>query len=621
MPAGAGLRRSFVVVAVAIIGLAVAPGAMGAPAGALPPGLTVALQDDHLPVTPEENIGARIDLVAATGVRVTRVDVVWSRVAPSRPGSPADPADPAYRWSRYDRIVDALGQRGIAAIFNIYGSPSWANGGRAGQWAPDPDDYAAFMTALARRYDGVSRDAGGRVHGPVEMFQAWNEPNQNRFLLPQWERDPNGGYTAASPRIYAGLLTRAYGAVKAVQPQAWVIGAGGGPNGTDNAPGGSTGVTTFLHGLMPYHPPADAFAQHLYTALAPSESEATPSYRTLPDLIEQLDAIRPGLPILITEFGWTTRPSLLRSGFVTETRQAEYLLQAIDELSANPRVRLAVWFNLQDNADWPAGLRRANLTAKPSWTAFVQAPKFVAGGPVEVPGLDPRPGRARRAAGARAAPLSRRQQLLIDQRIVQAAIRRAQGIQDWIDAGIEGRDLRPGALGARELVAGTVTDRAGPSPAVVAPDPRPVVVPRRRPAKADRVALTARQLLINRRISQAALRRLKALKARMDGRLTGGDVKDRTLSREVFVAGLRVLAVPGVARPAAPSVTRVAPAKPGEPSEGTISVRQLRENQRISQASVRRANELIERIEGGLVASDVRDGTLTAHDLAPEIAP
>ena len=53
----------------------------------------------------------------------------------------------------------------------------------------------------------------------------------------------------------------------------------------------------------------------------------------------------------------------------------------------------------------------------------------------------------------------------------------------------------------------------------------------------------------------------------------------------------------------------------------TLTTDQLLINQRISQAAVRRANELIARIEDGLLASDVRDGGLTALDLAPGVAP
>jgi hypothetical protein len=311
-------------------------------------------------------------------VRVTRVDVLWNAVAPTRPATPANPNDRAYRWSRYDRIVDGLRRRGIAVMLNVYRSPSWANGGRSHQWAPAETHYGPFITALARRYDGRTKDAAGRVHGPVEMFEPWNEPNLPGFLQPQWRTDPDGTHSAASPGIYAGLLRRAYASVKAVQPGAWVIGVTGGPNGSDRPPTGSTGIVTFVRGLVPHRPPADAFAQHLYPALGPRISTAMPSYNRLPELIGELDAVRPGLPILITEMGWTTQPTSVRSSFVTEDAQATYLREAVEMLAAMPRVRLGVWFNLEDNTEWTAGLRRIDGTRKPSWGAFLGTPKFVA---------------------------------------------------------------------------------------------------------------------------------------------------------------------------------------------------------------------------------------------------
>ena len=212
-------------------------------------------------------------------------------------------------------------------------------------------------------------------------------------------------------------------------------------------------------------------------------------------------------------------------------------------------------------------------------------------------------------------------QLLINQRIDQAAIRRANGVEAWLGDGIQGRDLCQGALGATEFGAGIATDLAGPPVAFVAPDPRPIVVVAAKPADPSQIRLSTGQLLINQRISQAAIRRLNALKARLDGGLTGGDVDDRTLAQPAFVAGLRVLAASIPATPPAASTTRILPAKPGDPSSVTLTTDQLLINQRISQAAVRRANELIARIEDGLLASDVRDGALTALDLAPGVAP
>jgi hypothetical protein len=372
----ASCRRAILLVALAALACLSVPAALGAPETALPPGLTLSIQDDHLAVTPEANIETRLDLLASTGVRVTRVDVLWNEVAPARPARADDPDDPAYRWSRYDRVVDGLGRRGITAILNVYRSPSWANGGRGPAWAPAERDYGAFMTALARRYDGVTPDRDGLVHGPVELFQAWNEPNIPRFLQPQWQTNADGSHTAVSPRIYAGLLSTASQSVKAVQPGAWVIGFGGAPNGTDVPPAGGTGVITFIRGLVPHRPPADAFAQHLYPAAGPSVTTAMPSFRRLEELIGELDRVRPGLPILITEFGWTTSPTSVRPSFVSEDDQAAHLREAVDMLRTTPRVRLAVWFNLQDNGEWTSGLRRADLSAKPSWNVFAETPKF-----------------------------------------------------------------------------------------------------------------------------------------------------------------------------------------------------------------------------------------------------
>jgi hypothetical protein len=212
-------------------------------------------------------------------------------------------------------------------------------------------------------------------------------------------------------------------------------------------------------------------------------------------------------------------------------------------------------------------------------------------------------------------------QLLINQRIDQAAIRRANGVEAWLGDGVEGRDVCQGALGASELGPGITTDLAGPPLALVAPDPRAIVVAAAKPADPSQIRLTTGQLLINQRISQAAIRRLNGLKARLDTGLTGGDVDDATLLPPVFVAGLRVLAAPPPASAPAASATIVAPASAGDPSQVTLTTTQLLINQRISQAAVRRANELMERIEDGLLAGDVRDGTLTALDLAPGVAP
>lgn len=66
-------------------------------------GAIAGLQDDRISVSPETEIEPRADLLARSRTRVTRVDLYWSEVAPTRPARPRDPADPAYRFGRWDR--------------------------------------------------------------------------------------------------------------------------------------------------------------------------------------------------------------------------------------------------------------------------------------------------------------------------------------------------------------------------------------------------------------------------------------------------------------------------------------------------------------------------------------
>lgn len=350
-----------------------------------PAPLILGVQDDQLPVADPAALDARLDRLAATGTQMTRLDVLWNQVAPTRPADPRDDADPAYRWSRYDRIVDGLAARGIAVLVTIYRTPGWAVDTRYApadpsepeRWAPDPQALGDLAHALARRYDGVR-------HGAIAAFEPWNEPNIPFFLRPQWVRDDGAystGWRPASPAIYAAMLRAARDGIRQAGSDAPVLGVSGAPNGTGAPPAGPASVgavstSAFIAELARLRAPMDAAAQHVYPALGPDESRAFPAFLTLPRLIGELDAIRPGIPVWITEFGWMTQAPLSRPAraFSSEADQAAFLDRAVAMMAAEPRIRTAIWFNLQDNAEWPGGLRRADDTAKPAWDAFRALP-------------------------------------------------------------------------------------------------------------------------------------------------------------------------------------------------------------------------------------------------------
>ncbi|MCC6831491.1 MAG: hypothetical protein IT200_09110 [Thermoleophilia bacterium] len=208
-------------------------------------------------------------------------------------------------------------------------------------------------------------------------------------------------------------------------------------------------------------------------------------------------------------------------------------------------------------------------------------------------------------------------QLRTNRRIALAALRRAQGVQAWLAAGVRSQDLCQAAIGPREFRTGTVTGYTGVATAVTDPGPRRVAIP---PAVAEapaRMHLTAARMLADQRIAQAALRRVAAVEARLNAGLTGADIADGAVGRAQLVSGFRPLYVPAGPSETGSTATVITPA---EPRRVRVSVAQMRTNQRISRAALRRAEALIRRLEDGIGADEIRDGSLGAEDLAPGVA-
>ena len=208
-------------------------------------------------------------------------------------------------------------------------------------------------------------------------------------------------------------------------------------------------------------------------------------------------------------------------------------------------------------------------------------------------------------------------QLLINQRISQAAVRRLNAIQRWLDAGLVTGDLAGGGFGPGAFGPGvSLASGAGAPPEPAAP--RPLAVASGSRGSAADVRAPPAQLLINQRISQAAVLRANGLKARLSGRLTGGDIVDGSLTAGKLAPGIVVAGTSADERPA-PSVTRVGTPRRARGARVELGRRQLLINQRISQAAVRRANELRAQIGSGLAEANFRPGSITSHALDPAL--
>jgi hypothetical protein len=341
-----------------------------APAVALP-----AVEDDRLHSAPLAELPKRVEMIAETGVSVTRIGAWWSDIAPTRPADPADPADSAYDFARYDLIVDELARHGVSALVSVYNTPAWAAGGftpgindQVNAQAPDPEAFGEFMGALAARYSG-SFEAGGRTLPAVELFEIWNEGNLAGFLFPQTE---NGERVVLD--TYASMAREAYERVKKANSDATVIAGVTGPRGKSNER--NTGVEDWIKGLADRDVPMDAYSQHVYPVAAPNvETQAFPAWATLDRLTAAVDRLGSELPIYITEAGYTTMVTPFRDAGATATEQEQ--AQYVRDIFSLPalqtgRFPMVVWFNLQDNPGWPAGLIDIDGRKKPSHAAFVE---------------------------------------------------------------------------------------------------------------------------------------------------------------------------------------------------------------------------------------------------------
>ena len=212
-----------------LTGLAIAGAAavaLAAPATGM--GAVAALQDDVLTIAPLPQVPQRVELVKQTKAKVTRVDILWSFVAPNRPANPTNPADPAYDWSRLDAIFSQLSAANIRIIVSTYSTPTWAiagkNGAHVSQYnpnAPRPADYAAFMQAAATRYSGSYVPPGATAPLPrIRHWEIWNEPNIVQFFK------YNG--KSSLPR-YKALVKAAYPKIKKANRRAIVIAGVAGP--------------------------------------------------------------------------------------------------------------------------------------------------------------------------------------------------------------------------------------------------------------------------------------------------------------------------------------------------------------------------------------------------------
>jgi hypothetical protein len=347
------------------------------------------------------------ELYDELGVDTLQLSINWAAVASSRPAAPNDPADPVYRWP--PEIAAAAAEaaaRGMNLALLVAQTPPWANGGRDTTWVPsNPQDFADFMTAAARRYPSVRR------------WMIWGEPSKADRFQPNAIDDPVGA------RAYAPLLDAAYAALKGVSPRNIVIGGMTWTGDTVKPPdfvrwmrlpdGRPPRLDWFGHNPFPYRfpdlgkPPQNGFRD-------------MSDVDTLGDEVDEAygRTARDPVPLWLSEYTMQSdRGSAVFATFVSEHDQARYVVEGYkiaDELGA--QVAGLGWFALLDepvapgSANW--GVLTHGLRRKPAFDALKNAPSVRrrSGGAGTVPDApDARPtARAPRITGLRLSPTTLR---------------------------------------------------------------------------------------------------------------------------------------------------------------------------------------------------------------------
>ena len=317
-------------------------------------------------------------LVAAARAHATiiRATANWWQIAPRKPANAESAFDPAYQFTDLDDLIRSAAMQGMTVMLTVWGTPSWANGGRPPNVAPvDMHDLFQFALALSDRYSG--RFPGFPFVG---YYTVWNEPNSARFLSPEF--DDSGRPVA--PTTYAGICRAVYAGLKDGNPLATVaIGQTASRGSPGYRPGAaSMAPGTFARLLAQVRPqvPFDAWAHHPYSDLGygPLQRYRFPNVNlaTLHTFEQRLDQWfhRPDIPIWISEYGFETRP--WRIGGVSVEQQAAFVKESLAIAAADPRVQMFIWFVLRDDpamATWDSGLIAETGSHKPGFAAFESA--------------------------------------------------------------------------------------------------------------------------------------------------------------------------------------------------------------------------------------------------------
>ena len=362
------MRGSILRFSTVLAALALAPAAH-----ATGPSLVLGATEDAVRSVTLAQTKTQMDLLVLAGFGAVRITQAWT---------PGERVLSAHDRTVLQNVVSAAKLANVTVVTSVMNAGSRTTP----LTAADQADFAAYAAAVVKTVPAL------------RIVIVGNEPNLNRYWLPQFNED---GSDAAAP-AYESLLALTYDAVKAQDPNVTVLGGAVSPRGGDVAGGNrpTHSPTVFIHDMGQAYrdsgrtePIMDGFAFHPYEdnssvepALGTHPNSTTIALADYPKLVASLGEAFPdgySMPIWYDEFGvesqipasklplYTgTEPATTKP--VPEATQAAYYRQAVQLTFCQPNVRGLFLFHSVDEKDlagWQSGVYYVDDTPKSSLPA------------------------------------------------------------------------------------------------------------------------------------------------------------------------------------------------------------------------------------------------------------
>jgi hypothetical protein len=344
--------------------LLVLAGALPSTASAGGPTMLIGAAEDAVRQPTLVGAKAQMDLLTSAGLNAVRLTQVWA---------PGQTAPTQADVDTLQNVAEAAHLDGVQVFLVVmnFGSRTTP------LTEQDRQDFASYAAAIARAVPDIRR------------FVIGNEPNLNRYWLPQFDLDGSDAAAAG----YEALLADTYDALKAVSPNILVLGGALSPHGGDDP----TSIrlthspTAFITDMGTVYrnsgrtkPIMDGLAIHPYednSSIAPvngkhpnSTTIAIADYDKLVSLLgnafDGTSQRGSTLPIYYTEFGVESQIPATKASLytgqeiaavkpVSESVQGDYYRQAIELAFCQPNVRGFFIFHTIDESDlnrWQSGL-------------------------------------------------------------------------------------------------------------------------------------------------------------------------------------------------------------------------------------------------------------------------